>query len=263
MKKVRKIIGIILLVVLGVLVVIGAAVGISASANTKAMNACIEETLALAKQDHTVTEIPAGEYQEMTAMGILKFHVKQYDIEGVGNLSTMTVNAGVMQMATIVFTPMEKDIPLLSCDYMYILGNRKSYLELYDLVNDRDDVYDSWLSEYQAVQDRYAAIPDTEASDAWYTDLLTVVTYKAGKKSDDAALQQLLLDTVGVYLDQADAYAEMPTEAKAAKRELIKNYSDGLIDQGGVSTDFFTKSFGTDTTRDFFDRVFFGTAQSK
>jgi len=215
------------------------------------------------KKNHTVTEIPAGEYQEMTAMGVLKFHAKQYDIEGVGNLSTMTVNAGVMQMATIVFTPLKKDIPLLSCDYMYILGNRKSYLELYDLVNDRDDVYESLLSEYQTVQDRYNAIPDTEASKAWYTDLLTIVTYKASKKSDDAALQQLLLDTVGVYLNQADAYAEMPAEAQAAKRELIKTYSDDLIDQGGVSTDFFKQSFGADATRDFFDKVFFGTAQSK
>jgi len=45
MKKVRKIFGIILLVILCIIVVIGAAVGISASANTKAMNACIEETL--------------------------------------------------------------------------------------------------------------------------------------------------------------------------------------------------------------------------
>lgn len=36
---------------------------------------------------------------------------------------------GIMQMATAVITPRDKNMPLLSADYMYILGKRKAYLE--------------------------------------------------------------------------------------------------------------------------------------
>ena len=44
-----------------------------------------------------------------------------------------------------------------------------------------------------------------------------------------------------------------------AQINVIKTYSDGLIKNGGVSTDFFKKNLGEDTTRDFFDKAFFGT----
>lgn len=54
-------------------------------------NACVDETLELVGKDHKVTEVPAGKYSEMTVYGIMKFHVKQYDIENLGNLSVMQV----------------------------------------------------------------------------------------------------------------------------------------------------------------------------
>lgn len=261
LKKVFKVIGKILLVILVLIVIAVIAIAIIASKNVKAMNSCVDETVRLIGQNHTMTEVPSDEYKEMTAYGLMKFHVKQYDIEEVGNLSIMTVNVGMMQMATIVFTPMDKNLPLLSCDYMYILGNRKAYLELYDLVETKDDVYMDWMAKYKAARDTYSDLGDTSASSAWYDNLLTVVTYKAGKIKDDERLQSLLLDTVSVYLDQADAYEIMSAEQMAAKKTIIKSYSDRLIDEGGISTDFFKSSFGADVTRDFFDKVFFGTAR--
>ena len=48
-------------------------------------------------------------------------------------------------------------------------------------------------------------------------------------------------------------------EEMSAKRKLCKEYSDGLISNGGISTDVFKEQLGEDTTRDFFDKVLFGT----
>lgn len=263
MKKVGKIIKKVLLVLLILLLVLVIAVAVIAGMNAKAMNACVEDTIALVSQGHTVTPVDAGEYGEMTVYGIMKFHVKQYDVEDLGNLSVMTVNVGVMQMATVVFTPLEKDLPLLSCDYMYMLTNRKAYVELYDLVEEKDNTYLDWLDRYAKAQGAYGDLTDSSASSAWYDDLLTVVTYKTGGRKDDNRLECLLLDTVGVYLAQADAYGKMGADARAAKVAILKDYSDRLIDEGGVSTTFFKQSLGEDVTRDFFDKVFFGTERAK
>ena len=38
------------------------------------------------------------------------------------------------------------------------------------------------------------------------------------------------------------------------------DYTDGLIEKGGISTDVFKSALGDDVTKDFFDKVFFGTA---
>lgn len=227
--------------------------------NVNAMKACVQKTLALVSKGHEITSVPAGKYEKMTAYGIMKFHVKQYAIKDLGNLSVMTMNAALMQMATIVFSPMEKNLPLLSIDYMYILGNRKAYIELYDLVKEKDAAYMDWLEKYDSVKKSYSNLEDTTATPAWYAPLLTVTTYKAGKKKDDDRLIALLLDIVKVYLAQADSYSLMGAPEKAEKVQMIKEYSDRLISEGGISTDFFKKALGEDVTRDFFDQVFFGT----
>ena len=52
-------------------------------------------------------------------------------------------------------------------------------------------------------------------------------------------------------------------EEQAAKLALTQEYSDNLISKGGVSTDVFKKQLGEEKTRDFFDKVFFGTERHK
>ena len=37
------------------------------------------------------------------------------------------------------------------------------------------------------------------------------------------------------------------------------DYTDGLIEKGGISTDVFKKELGEEETKNFFDHVFFGT----
>ena len=45
------------------------------------------------------------------------------------------------------------------------------------------------------------------------------------------------------------------------KNEITKDYTDGLISNGGISTDMFKASLGEEVTRDFFSKVLFGTGK--
>lgn len=258
MKKKMKIFLIVLGAILAVIAAVVIIIAVLAGKNVKQMNACVDDVIAKISESHEMTETDAGEYAEMSAYGILHFHVKQYDIKDLGNLSVMTVNAGVMQMATIVFSPYAKDLPLLSCDYMYMLGTRKAYVEFYDLVEEKTDTYMSYMDRYEALRGKYE-LTDTEASPGWYDYLITVAIYKSAGTKDDEAIRSLLVDAVTIYLEEADAFELLPTEGRAAKIDRTKTYSDRLIDEGGVSTSFFSQALGEDVTRDFFDKVFFGT----
>ena len=253
-----------LFIILGIIavVIVTAVIIVTSIANTnvKAMNSCINAVLEELEANYTVTPRDAGEYEEMKLFGLMKFDVDQYDIEELGNLSVMRVNMGVMQMATAVITPRDKNMPLLSADYMYILSNRKCYLEFYDVVKEKDDQYNRLLNAISDAQSNYGHLEDIEASPAWYEHLLTVTTYKTGKADADRDLEKLLVDSLKVYLDYSKQFPVLSEEEQNEKLSITMEYTDGLIEKGGISTDVFKKALGDEETKKFFDQVFFGTA---
>ncbi len=255
----KKLLFIILGVIIALLLIVVIVISVNASKNVKAMNACVEATLEELKQNYTVTPRDVGDYKEMKIYGLMKFHVEQYDIEEIGNLSVMRVNMGFMQMATVVITPRDKNLPLLSADYMYIMGNRKCYLEFYDVVKEKDDQYQGLLTALKEAQSKYEHLEDIVPSAAWYEHLLTVTTYKAGDRSADMELQGLLVDSISSYLEQSKQFPLLDEQSKQEKVAITMEYTDGLIEKGGISTDVFKDALGVEETKKFFDTVFFGT----
>ena len=252
-KKVLLIIsGIILLLILYLVII--------ANKNVKAMNNCVTSVLSELEQHYTVTPCDTGLYKEMRLNGIMKFHVEQYAIEELGNLSIMRVNMGVMQMATVVITPRDKNLPLLSADYMYILSNRKAYLEFYDVIKEKDSQYNQLLSTLSSIQEKYHYLKDIQTTPAWYADLLTVTSYKSGKSNADKDLEQMLIDSLKTYLEHSKQLPLLSESERAEKLAITVEYTDGLIEKGGISTDVFKKELGDEETKKFFDSVFFGTA---
>ena len=258
-SKKKRIIWIVLGSILGIILLLMFVIGIIAGKNVKAMNKCVDAVLAELQENFTVTPRDVGEYQGLTVMGIMKFDVEQYEIEGIGNLSVMRMNIGVMQMATIVITPTEKNLPLFFTDYMYMLSNRTSYLEFYDLVSEKDATYQQLLADLTKVQRNYAHLKDAEVSENWYTPLLTASAYKNSKTGDDEDIKDLLLDSLKVYEQYAKSLPVLSEEEKAEKAAITLEYTDGLIEKGGISTDVFKKELGAEKTKHFFDTVFFGT----
>lgn len=250
----------ILLIILAVLLILAGIIAVIANKNVKAMNHCVDAALNELRQTHTVTPLDVGEYKDLTLYGIMKFHVEQYDVEDLGNLSVMRVNVGLMQMATFVITPQDKNMPLLSADYMYILGNRKSYLEFYDVVKEKDEPYQQLLTALARVQTDYEHLKNVETTPAWYAPLLTVTSYKGGGFGADKDLESLLVNSIHTYMQHAAQLPLLSGEARDEKIAITVEYTDGLIEKGGISTDIFKKELGNEETKKFFDRVFFGTA---
>ena len=262
-QKGKKKMGLIILgIIVAIILIIVIVISNIGKNNVKAMNDTVDIVIAELKENFTVTPVDVGDYKKMKIYGIMNFDVEQYYIEGIGNLSIMRMNAlNLMQMATVVITPQDKNLPLLSADYMYILSNRKAYLEFYDVVADKDDVYHTLLTALTDARNKYSHLEDIQASEAWYADLLTVTTYKAGKPESDNDLKGLLIDSLEVYMNHAKQLPLLTEEEKAEKLDITVKYTDGLIEKGGISTDVFKKELGPEETKNFFDNIFFGTAR--
>lgn len=228
--------------------------------NVTSMNSCIDAVLTELKKHCTVVPCDIGTYKVMKMNALMKFHVEQYDIQELGNLSIMRVNMGVMQMATVVITPRHKNMPLLSADYMYIMSKRKSYLEFYDVVKEKDEQYKRLLSALSKTLDKYKHLENIQPSKAWYEHLLTVTAYKTGKAEADKALEEMLIDSLNIYMEHSKQLPILSEEEKADKQAITQEYTNGLIEKGGISTDVFKKALGEEETKKFFDNVFFGTA---
>ena len=266
-KKKKKTGWIILLIIL---LLIGALVGTCAyfsAKNNKEIDTLIGNGLDQIAEHYTVTECDpekepdryTDEFKDLRFYGLMKFHTDQYKIEGLGNLSVMRANMGFMQMLSFMITPYEKNVPLCTLDFMYIFGNRKSYIEFYDLVGSTEtDEYKIVLSQLGGLKELCADVEELPVSENWYDDLLSVVLHKQLK--DDTRNIELFGTALGMYLNASDLLSESSGTDKAAQYTNTKAYSDGLIEKGGVSTDVFKKALGEDKTREFFDKVFFGSA---
>lgn len=88
---------------------------------------------------------------------------------------------------------------------------------------------------------------------------MTVTAYKGGKSKADTDMEKMLTDSIRVYGEHAAGLPLLTAEEKAEKIAITMEYTDGLIEKGGISTDVFKKELGEETTKDFFDKVFFGT----
>lgn len=247
-------------IVFALVLVLAVLIFIISNINKKAMNFCAKNAFSILEKNFKVTQIDLGDKSKLKLNSFMKFNIAQYDIENIGNLSIMKMNMGIMQMLSFVITPYEKNLPLLSADYMYILGNRKIYLEIYDLVENKDDNYTTLLSELQSTIEKFASLENIEASEAWYDSLLTVTTYKSGKIKDDETFSALLTDNLQVYLDSAKSFPLLDEIQKSTKKEITVDYTNGLIEKGGIPTNIFKKSLGEENTRKFFDNIFFGSS---
>lgn len=260
-KKILKGIGIFFLILLLILICSVIFLTVLGNRNKKAMSEMISDGLTQVRSDYDVTALDAGEFTDMRFYGLMKFHVDQYRVEELGNLSVMTADMGFMQMVSFMITPFEKNVPLCTLDFMYILNNRKSYVEFYDLGGDTAS------AEYLAVQEhlkemtaRWASITELPSEPHWYDEYLHVVMHKQLTVKEEDTNSALFADALGTYLAETKAAAQSSNAVRDAQIANTKAYSDGLIEKGGVSTDVFKKALGEDKTREFFDKVFFGTA---
>ena len=258
-SKKKRILLTVLLAVFAVILAAAIYVAVQAGRNAKQMDRCADTVIADVKSAYNLTPVDSSEFDDLTVYGIMKFEIEQYDVEDLGNLCIMRANGGVIQILTVTLTPAKIDMPLLSMDYMYILGNRTAYVEIYDLHVGESQILEDTVEKLKSVDAQFSNLPDTTPSSAWYDSIRTAGSYKKTTAKEDDALLEMLEQYLSAYLDGAKEMELLPEDKIPEKLDAIESYTHRLISEGGVSTDVFKKKFGEEKTRKFFDNVLFGT----
>ena len=213
----------------------------------------IQQMLRTITAKYHLNGITLGEFSRMKVNG-MNFEIWAFHADGLGHVSAMTASGflGLMRMQTLIIHPTERDLPLFSYDRVHAMGNDTLIYELYDTLLDDAD-----LSKLAAVKEKYAQLPDHDLGEHWYDSLkLDVSLAKKGKKAQSAAFDSCALEYLQSFLDSAEAAPYCDPAAKNAKASV---YVDGLLRNGGPSTDVFKKGIGEEKTALLFRTILFGT----
>ena len=188
----------------------------------------------------------------------MNFTIEKYYAKGIGNVSVMQAAGffGLMKMDTLIINPTECDMPLFSYDRVHAMGNDTLIVELYDTLANEANRVD--LSEIEKVKRKYAALPDHDLGSHWYDSIkLKESVSKKGKKDRSKSFEQFTKIYFEKYLNNKAVNTEVTNIA--AKKEKASVYVEGLLSNGGPSTDVFKKEFGEVKTGKLFRKVLFGT----
>lgn len=231
--------------------------------NKKAIEKEIHVGMDILASSYTLNEADTGDFAQLTIQNI-EYQIKQYEIVGVGNLLVMeSKDSASLQMVSFVITPYYKNLPLFSTDYLYIQLKRSFLIEYYDLVKEKDQLYISYIDKFRAIKDKHRSLPDMELKKCWYDSIRSVCTAKTTSVSQDEEIFAMFTENLRLFIDMEQASGLLSKDDQAAKWRITQEYINGLVDTGGVSTDVFKAVLGPGKTKDFFHKVFFGTARFK
>ena len=206
----------------------------------------IDSRFPLAPQD-------AGEFEKLRANG-MKFTIRAYKAQGLGWVSVMTASGffGLMKMDTLIINATEVDMLLLSYDRVHAMGNDTLIYEIYDTMLGQTD-----LSLLDKAKGRTNLLPDHNLGKHWYDDIkLPQSISKKCKKIQTPVFNDAAYQYMVSFLKAAK---NAPACDADAKREKASVYVEGLLSNGGPSTDVFKKGIGPEKTADLFRRVLFAT----
>ncbi len=217
----------------------------------------LEAGLAMLREVYRVTEIDTGSLESFVVAG--RYHeVKQYEIEGVGNLLVMTnPREGAMQMDTFTITPYYKNLPLFTTDYMYFEDKRMFLNEIYDLVEEKDALYQEYIARFAANCAAVADLENMPMKPCWYDDIRPVFAGKIAAPTEDERICELFLQNLATFIEMEQRSPLLPPGKRQGKWRKNFEYARALVEDGGVSTDLFVQSLGADETKRFFYAVFF------
>lgn len=215
----------------------------------------MQQMLSVLEKQFPLKELNAGQWAKVKANG-MTFAIRQYKAEGLGNVSVMEAVGflGLMKMDTLIINPTEKDLPLFSYDRILAMGNDTLIIELYDTLLGTCD-----FSELQCVKDAYKHLPERDPGEHWYDSIkLAESVSKKGKKAQTAEFDKMTGEYFAAYLASIPAADTCDTAAKRTKASV---YVEGLLTNGGPSTDVFKKQFGEEKTAYLFREILFGTGE--
>lgn len=219
----------------------------------------ITRGMDLVTSKYDLKEVETGKFANIQIQDI-DFNIKQYEINGVGNLLVMDSKDSIkLQMASFVITPYYKSLPLFSTDYMYIQEKREFLIEYYDLVPKKDKFYLNYMNRFASLKAEHNQLEDMILKECWYDSLKPVCTAKNTDRTKDSEISSMFVDNLKLFIEMEKDSKLLSTEERKLKWIITQDYTDGLVDNGGVSTNVFKAIMGSDLTKEFFNKVFFGT----
>ncbi len=211
-----------------------------------------DRLLDIIKAKYSLVELETGEFSSLKANG-MKFKIRSFSAKNLGHISIMRAKGffGLMKMDTLMIVPKEKDLPLYSYDRIYAMGNDTLIVELYNTLTEPLD-----LSSLNKVKEKFGFLSERDPGKHWYDNIkLKESISKKGKKAQEKDFDTLTMEHLEAYLNASEKNVEDINK----KQELSAFYVDGLLLQGGPSTDVFKKSLGVEKTTKLFKNVLFGT----
>lgn len=211
----------------------------------------IELMLNILKEKYEVQQLDVKDFKNLK-VGPMKLKVSQYYIKGIGNLSIMTGKAmmGLMKMDTLILSAFEVDAPIFSYDRIHAMGNDTLIYDLYDSYVEKSDI-----SPLQKVIDKYQDIPNKDPGVHWYDDIrLPEAILK--KDKGNAKVQELAMEYFEEFINLLPTFKVCDP---VIKKPLVDKYTQGLLDNGGASTDMFIEKLGKEKTTQLFKEVLFAT----
>ena len=215
----------------------------------------IQKMLRTITAQYHLNAITLGEFQKMKVNG-MNFDIWAFHAEGLGHVSAMSAKGffGLMKMDTLIINPTEKDMPMLSYDRVYALGNDTLIYELYDTFLEK-----TALNRLEEVKTKHRQLPDHDLGAHWYDSLkLPVSLAKKGKQGSSGDFDGCAIAYLEAFLAHA---AEAEYCDPAGKKEKASVYVEGLLSNGGPSTDVFKKGLGPEKTGQLFRNILFGTSR--
>lgn len=219
----------------------------------------ISRGLDLIRENYEVKELETDGFDNITVQN-MNYSAKQYEVKGVGNLFIMVCKESEMiQMDSFVITPYYKNLPLFSTDYMYMKERRTFLNEIYNLGVNEDDLYNKYIEKFSKTRDKYNNLIDMPTKKCWYDEIRPVYIAKNTESDKDDEIIEIFIENLKTYIDMEKETLLLSEEEYKNKWIKTDEYVNGLIDNGGVSTDVFKAALGAEKTREFFNRVFFAT----
>lgn len=212
-----------------------------------------DRLLGFIGEKYPLSPIDTADLSTFKAKG-MTFTIKAYRAEGLGHVSVMKAKGffGWMRMDTLIINPMQIELPLYSYDRIYAMGNDTLIVELYDTLSDSCD-----LRELESIKNQYTDLAERDPGAHWYDRMkLPSSISKKGKKAQTDRIDQLAIRHLLAYLA-----INNPVACAEEKRRKAAYYVDGLLSNGGPSTDIFKKCLGIEKTAGLFKNVLFGTAE--
>ena len=214
-----------------------------------------DKLLKIIREKYSVSALDAGDMAKLKANG-MSFTIKAYKAEGLGHISVMRASGffGLMRMDTLIINPKDVDLPLYSYDRIFAMGNDTLITELYDTMLDSCE-----LSALNEIKAQYNDLAERDPGEHWYDSIkLSESISKKGKKAQSHRFDDLIIEHFKAYI-AAPADRVSDVEAKQKKASV---YVEGLLENGGPSTDVFKKALGEEKTAKLFREILFGTKQN-